>query len=110
PIQYADFAHWQRQWRHYAVMQAQLTYWQEHLHDPLPVLQLPTDRPRGSGVSLSTARQTLEFPETLYAALERLSHQEGSTLFITCLAALKMLLYGYTGQTDLRVATLVANR
>jgi acyl carrier protein len=110
PIQYADFAYWQRQWRHHAVMQAQLTYWQEHLRDPLPVLQLPLDRPRGPGVSLGTARQALELPGTLFAAITNLSQQEGSTLFITCLAAFKMLLYGYTSQADLCVATLAANR
>jgi amino acid adenylation domain-containing protein len=110
PMQYADFAAWQRQWRHDAVMQAQLAYWQERLHEPLPVLELPTDRPRGTAVPLRTARQRLELPNVLVEALKELSYREGSTLFMTCLAAFKMLLYGYTGQADLRVATLVANR
>ena len=110
PIQYADFAAWQRQWRHDAVMQAQLAYWQARLHDPLPVLELPTDRPRGTSLLLRTARQRLELPKVLVEALKDLSYREGSTLFMTCLAAFKILLYGYTGQADLRVATLVANR
>jgi amino acid adenylation domain-containing protein len=110
PIQYADFAHWQRQWRHHAAMQAQLAYWQEQLREPWPELALPTDHPRGTALHVRTARQPLEFPRTLYEALTHLGQQEGSTLFMICLAAFKMLLYGYTGQTDLRVATLVANR
>ena len=110
PMQYADFAAWQRQWRHDAVLQAQLAYWQERLHEPLPVLELPTDRPRGTSLLLRTARQRLELPNVLVEALKHLSYQEGSTLFMICLAAFKILLYGYTGQADMRVATLVANR
>ena len=61
-------------------------------------------------MSLRTARQSLELPSALFEALKDLSQQEGSTLFMTCLAAFKMLLYGYTGQEDVCVATLVANR
>jgi non-ribosomal peptide synthetase component F len=110
PMQYSDFATWQRQWQHNEVMQAQLAYWKERLHDPLPVLELPTDRPRGTSLHLRTARQRLELPKVLVEALKALSYQEGSTLFMTCLAAFKILLYGYTGEADLRVATLVANR
>jgi amino acid adenylation domain-containing protein len=110
PMQYADFASWQRQWQHDAVMAAQLAYWQEQLHEPLPVLELPTDRPRGTAVYLRTARQPLDLPGALFEAVKNLSQQEGSTLFMTCLTAFKVLLYGYTGQEDLCVATLVANR
>ena len=110
PLQYADFASWQRQWQHDAVMEAQLAYWKEQLHDPLPVVELPTDRPRGTALSLRAARQPLELPSGLVEAIKGLSHREGNTLFMTCLAAFKMLLFGYTGQEDVRVATLVANR
>jgi amino acid adenylation domain-containing protein len=110
PIQYPDFAAWQRQWQHHAVMQAQLTYWKAQLHDPLPVLALPTDRPRKTGMALRTALQPLAFPRVLVEALQGLSQREGCTLFMTSLAAFKILLYGYTGQEDLCVATLVANR
>ena len=91
-------------------MEAQLAYWTEQLRDPLPVLELPTDRPRGTAFHVRTARQPLELPSTLFEALKDRSQQEGSTLFMTCLAAFKMLLYGYTGQEDVCVATLVANR
>jgi amino acid adenylation domain-containing protein len=109
-IQYADFAHWQRQWRNNVVMTAQLAYWQEQLRDPLSALELPTDHPRGAALSFRTARQTLGLPGQLSEALRGLSHRHGSTLFMTLVAAFKMLLYGYTGQEDLRVATLIANR
>jgi aryl carrier-like protein len=110
PIQYADFASWQLQCRHTALMESQLVYWQAQLHEPLPMLELPTDHPRGTALLWRTARQTLELPGALLETLKGLSQQEGSTLFMTCLAAFKMLLYGYTEQEDLRVATLVANR
>ena len=110
PIQYADFAHWQHQWRHSEAMAAQLAYWQHQLRPPLPVLALPTDRPRGATVSFRTARQTLRLPEDLSAALKNLSRREGSTLFITLVAALNVLLHGYTAHDDLCIGTLVANR
>jgi amino acid adenylation domain-containing protein len=109
-IQYADFSYWQRQWRNNGVMAAQLVYWQEQLRDPLPALELPADHPRGAALSFRTARQTLGLPGKLSEALRGLSHREGSTLFMTLVAAFKMLLYGYTGQEDLRVATFIANR
>jgi len=109
-IQYADFAYWQRQWRRSEVIATQLAYWKEQLHVPLPVLALPTDRPRGTALSFRTALQTLVLPEDLSAALKTLSWHEGSTLFMTLLAAFKVLLYGYTGQEDLCIGTLVANR
>jgi non-ribosomal peptide synthetase component F len=73
-------------------------------------LALPTDHPRGTALHLRTARQPLALPGRLVQALKERSRQEGSTLFMTCLTAFKMLLYGYTGQEDLCVATLVANR
>ena len=110
PIQYADYAHWQHQWLHSEAGQAQLAYWTQQLHDPLPILELPTDRPRTAELSLRTARQSFQLPRELTAALTRLSQQEGTTLFMTLVAAFKTLLYGYTGQEDIRVGTLVANR
>jgi non-ribosomal peptide synthetase component F len=109
-MQYADFASWQRQWQHNAVLQAQLAYWAAQLHEPLPMLQLPTDRPRGTALHLHTARQHFDLPRALFEAVKHLSQQEGSTLFMTCVTACTLLLYGYTGQEDLCVATLVANR
>jgi amino acid adenylation domain-containing protein len=110
PIQYADFAHWQQQWRHSAARDAALAYWQEQLHDPLPVLELPADRPRTAALSFDTARQFLQLPGELVQALTRLCRREGSTLFMALLAAFKILLYSYTGQVDLCVGTLLTNR
>ena len=77
---------------------------------PLPILELPTDRPRTAEMSLRTARQSFQLPRELSSNLTYLSRQEGTTLFITLMAAFKMLLYSYTGQEDIRVGTLVANR
>ena len=57
PIQYADFAYWQRQWRQNAIMEAQLTYWQQQLRPPLPVLELPTAHAQRREHSLHTARE-----------------------------------------------------
>jgi hypothetical protein len=109
-LQYVDFAHWQRQWRENVLMQTQLAYWLDQLRGPWPTLELPTDRPRSAALPLSTARQSLVLPGTLCDALNRLSHRDGSTLFMGLVTALKILLYGYTGQEDLRLATLIANR
>jgi hypothetical protein len=110
PIQYADYAHWQHQWLHSEAGKAQLVYWIQHLHGPLPILELPTDRPRTAEMSLRTARQSFQIPKELISALTRLSQQEGTTLFMTLVAAFKILLYDYTGQEDIRIGTLVANR
>jgi hypothetical protein len=110
PIQTADVAYWQRRWQCSEAMEAQLAYWQHQLRDPLPMLALPTDRPREAALSLRTAYQTLVLPAELCAALRRLSHGAGGTLFMTLIAACKILLHSYTGQDDLRVATLTANR
>jgi non-ribosomal peptide synthetase component F len=110
PLQYGDFAYWQRQWRTSAVRTAQLTYWQHQLRPPLPVLDLAPEHPRSTALSFRTARHTVEFPRELSIALTHLSRQEGSTLFMVLLAAFKMLLYSYMGQEDLWVSTLVANR
>jgi amino acid adenylation domain-containing protein len=110
PIQYADYAHWQRQWLRSEAGKAQLAYWMQQLRDPLSILELPTDRPRTEELSLHTGRFPFQIPRALIVALTRLSRQEGTTLFMTLIAAFKMLLYNYTGQEDIRVGTLVANR
>jgi hypothetical protein len=110
PIQYADFAYWQYQWRHSEAMQTQLTYWQQQLNDPLPVLEFPMHGPRATAWDCHIARQSLVIPESLVEALKRLSRQEGATLFMTLLAAFEIVLYGCTSQEDLCVATHVANR
>jgi amino acid adenylation domain-containing protein len=110
PIQYSDYALWQRRWLYSEAGKAQLEYWMQQLRDPLPILKLPTDRPPPAELSLHTARQSFQVPSALTFALRRLSLQENTTLFMTLVAAFKMLLYGYTGQVDIRVGTLMANR
>jgi amino acid adenylation domain-containing protein len=109
-IQYADYAHWQHQWLHSEAGKTHLAYWMQQLHAPLHLLELPTDRPRAAEMSLRTARQSFQIPKDLTTALTHLSRQEGTTLFMTLVTAFKILLYCYTGQEDIRVGTLVANR
>src|SRR5262249_10220315 len=110
PIQYADFAVWQRQWFQGEVLAAQLAYWKRQLGNDLPVLNLPTDWPHPSIQTFRGARHTVGFPQRLSAALKALSQQEGVTLFMTLVAAFQTLLFRYTGQTDLVVGTPIAGR
>ncbi|MEH2238477.1 amino acid adenylation domain-containing protein [Nostoc sp.] len=108
-IQYADFAYWQRQWLQGEVLQKQLGYWQKQL-DGISILNLPTDRPRLSVQTYQGARQTIQLSKSLSKALLALGQQEGVTLFITLLAAFKVLLYRYTQQEDIAIGSPVANR
>jgi acyl-CoA synthetase (AMP-forming)/AMP-acid ligase II len=110
PIQYADFAHWQRQWSSDPDRIAQLEYWRDQLRDPLPVMRLGKATARRTIDVLSTARRPLALPASLCEAAKRFSHREGGTLFMALLAALKTLLHCYLGHEDLLVATNVANR
>jgi non-ribosomal peptide synthetase component F len=109
-IQYADFACWQRDWQSHPEIVAQLAYWREQLRDPLPMMQLARVRPRRKIDGLRTERRRWALPVDLSEAAKRFSHGEGGTLFMVLVAALKVLLYRYLGQEDLRVATNVANR
>jgi acyl-CoA synthetase (AMP-forming)/AMP-acid ligase II len=109
-IQYADFAHWQRHWKSHADMVAQLAYWREQLRGPLSPMQLATSRRRGMVDNLGTARRQWALPGSLAQAAKRFSRQEGGTLFMALVTALKILLHRYSGQDDVRVATNVANR
>jgi acyl-CoA synthetase (AMP-forming)/AMP-acid ligase II len=109
-IQYADFAYWQRHWRSHPDIVAQLAYWREQLHDPLPVMKLATARPGRTIDGFRTARREVALPASLSEAAKHFSHREGGTLFMALVAAFKTLLHRYLGQEDLRVATLVANR
>jgi amino acid adenylation domain-containing protein len=110
PVQYADFASWQRAWQSHGELVDQLAYWRQQLREPWRALQLPANGPRGATLSFQAARATWTVSWELVRALKRLSLQETATLFMTVVAAFKMLLHRYTGQEDLRVATLVANR
>ncbi len=110
PVQYADYAVWQRTWLQGEMLDSQLDYWRGQLAGAPPVLELPTDRPRPPMQTYSGAMQTFMLPGALAAPLQALSQQEGTTLFITCLAAFKALLARYSGQHDLVVGSPIANR
>jgi amino acid adenylation domain-containing protein len=109
-IQYADYAVWQRDWLQGGVLQTQLNYWLEKLGGEIPALELPSDRSRPAVQTFNGARKWLVLPETLTDAVLALSQREGATLFITMLAAFKVLLYRYTGQEDVIVGSPIANR
>jgi|EndMetStandDraft_5_1072996.scaffolds.fasta_scaffold01561_3 acyl-CoA synthetase (AMP-forming)/AMP-acid ligase II len=109
-IQYADFAHWQRHWQFHPEIVAQLEYWREQLREPLPVMRLARSGPKQAIDDLRTARRAWMLPESLAEAAKRFSRQEGGTLYMTLVAAMKTLLHRYLGQDDVRVATNVANR
>lgn len=110
PIQYADFAVWQRQWLQGEVLDTQLTYWKKQLSGNLPVLQLPTDHPRPRVQTFRGARRSFSLSTDLTEALKALSQKEEATLFMTLLAAFKTLLYRYTSQADILVGSPIANR
>jgi amino acid adenylation domain-containing protein len=110
PIQYADFAYWQRQWLEGKVLETQLNYWKDQLEDYPAALELLTDRPRSAVQSFRGATQTVMLPQALSEALKAFSQEAGVTLFMTLLAAFQTLLYRYTGQTDILVGSPIANR
>ena len=108
-VQYADYAVWQREWLQGDVLDKQLAYWKEQLAHP-PVLELPTDHLRPPMQTFNGAIHLVKLSATLYGALKNLSQREGVTLFMTLLAAFKVLLSRYSGQTDLVVGTPIAGR
>jgi amino acid adenylation domain-containing protein/non-ribosomal peptide synthase protein (TIGR01720 family) len=110
PVQYADFAMWQREWLREDVLEQQLQFWKGQLVGELPVLQLPTDRPRPSIQSYRGAMHYVVFPNPLLEQLKALSREENCTLFMTLLAAYQGFLSRYTGQTDILVGSPIANR
>jgi amino acid adenylation domain-containing protein len=110
PIQYADFAVWQRQWLQGEELQEQLDYWQKQLAGAPVLLELPTDYPRPAVQVFRGARQSLQLPKTLTEEIKRLSRQEGVTLFVTLFTTFTCLLHYYTDREDIVVGTAVANR
>lgn len=110
PIQYADYAIWQQEWLKNQDFERQMAYWKNHLSGQLPVLQLPTDRPRPAVQSHRGGSQPVVIPANLMRRLRHLSQNEGVTLYMTLLAAFYVLLYRYTQQADLLVGTPIANR
>jgi NRPS condensation-like uncharacterized protein len=108
-IQYADYAIWQRQYLQGELLDKKVAYWKEKLSGVSP-LQLPTDYPRPAVQSTKGAVSHFTIDKELKEKLQQLSQQQGTTLFMTLLAAFKVLLYRYSGQQDICVGTPTANR
>ncbi|HTU63202.1 MAG TPA: condensation domain-containing protein, partial [Polyangiales bacterium] len=110
PIQYADYAVWQRAWLEAGERERQLEYWREQLAGASRVLPLPADRPRPPVQSQRGAVHNFVLPVALARELRRLAQEQGVTLFMLGLAAYKALLYRATGEQDLRVGSSIASR
>src|SRR5215208_4504315 len=110
PVQYADYAVWQREYLSGEVLNAQVEYWRERLTGAAPVLELPADRVRPVVQSYRGAAARFEVSREVSEGLKELAHAEGVTLFMTLLAAFKVLLYRYTGQADIVVGSPIAGR
>jgi amino acid adenylation domain-containing protein len=109
PIQYADYAHWQRDFLRRKEFEEQFRYWCEQLAD-LPRLQLPTDYANSRFQTSKGANEAIELSRQLADALKMLSRSEKATFFMTVLAAFKVLLSRYTGQDDIVVGSPIADR
>ena len=109
-IQYPDFAAWQLDWLAGGVADRQLAYWKQRLAEPLPILDLPSDRPRPPVQSLLGAQEPVVIDAVRVAAMERICRAEGATLFMGMLATFNALLYRYTGQHELVIGIPIANR
>lgn len=110
PLQYADFAAWQREWITGGVLEDQLAYWKKQLSGDLPMLEVPTDHPRPQRLTYRGADGDFTLTPDLVERLNELGHSEGATLFMTLMAALLILLHRYTGQEDIILGTAVAGR
>ena len=110
PIQYADYAVWQRQWLQGEVLERQSAYWRAALTGAPALLELPTDRPRPGQQSFAGAVEPIEFDAPLTRALKQLAQRHGATVYMTVLAGWMATLSWLTGQEDIVVGTAVANR
>lgn len=110
PIQYSDYALWQRCWLEAGELERQLTYWRAALAGDAPVLELPFDHARPAVSTFRGARHCFEIDVATTEALRRLAQQHSATLFMTLLASFQALLYRYSSQADIRVGVPVANR
>jgi amino acid adenylation domain-containing protein len=110
PVQYADYASWQRRWMEGGTLEEQLRYWRERLADAPQVLELPTDRPRPPAQSFAGGRHRLGLGVELSAGLRRVARREGVTEFMLLLAGWGALLLRYCGQGEVVIGTPVAGR
>ena len=110
PIQYADFSVWQREWLQGEALENQLAYWRRQLGEEPLATELPTDRPRPARQTHRGAQRTGRLPAALSDSLKALSLKQNCTLFMTLLAAFKILLSYLTGHTEITVGADIANR
>ncbi|MET0396030.1 MAG: amino acid adenylation domain-containing protein, partial [Longimicrobiaceae bacterium] len=110
PIQYGDYAAWQRAWLAGEALERQVGWWRERLAGAPPLLEVPTDRPRPVVMSEAGASRPFALSAEVSAALAELSRREGATLFMTLLAGWQALLSRWSGQTDVVVGTPLAGR
>jgi amino acid adenylation domain-containing protein len=110
PIQYVDFAHWQRRWLSGEVLYTQLKYWRSQLAGVPPVLEMPTDRARPAVQSFRGRAESFAIPLAMKQKLNALSQQSETTLFMVLLAAFVVLLYRYSEKEDIVVGSPIANR
>nr|WP_279635659.1 non-ribosomal peptide synthetase [Corallococcus carmarthensis] len=110
PVQYADFATWQRDWLQGEVLDAQIEYWKQQLSGATAALELPTDHPRPPVQSHRGATVDVRIPAHIAEALNSLAQREGATPFMTLLAAFQLLLSRYAGQDDISVGSPIAGR
>ncbi|NEP13417.1 MAG: SDR family NAD(P)-dependent oxidoreductase [Symploca sp. SIO2C1] len=110
PIQYVDYAHWQRERLTAELLEKHLSYWRQKLAGINPVSPLPTDRPRPAVQSFRGSVEKFKLNQNLTQKLRQLSQQSGATLFMTLLSAFFVLLYRYSGESDLVIGSAIANR
>jgi hypothetical protein len=110
PIQYADFAVWQREWLQGQELEKQQNYWKQQLSGMRPLLELPVDRPRPAKETHHGAIHSVALSKELSTNLQTMSRKQGATLFMTLLAGFKLLLSYLTNHDDIVVGTDVANR
>jgi amino acid adenylation domain-containing protein len=109
PVQYADYAVWQREWLGTGELRQQLQFWKDRLRD-LPTLELPADRPRNDIQEHRGMSAQVNFGEELSLQIHEWSRQHGVTVFMTLLSALQALILRLTGQDDITIGTAIANR
>jgi amino acid adenylation domain-containing protein/non-ribosomal peptide synthase protein (TIGR01720 family) len=109
PVDYIDYAVWQRKYVNDAYLEKELSYWTKKLAN-ITYLELPIDYPRPAQQQFNGKRKTFKVNNNVYESLSELSNQEGVTLFMTLLSAFKVLLYKYTGQKDICVGSPIAGR
>ncbi|NVJ15426.1 non-ribosomal peptide synthase/polyketide synthase, partial [Myxococcus sp. AM010] len=110
PLQYADYAVWQREWLQGEVLASQLAWWKDQLQGASQALEFPTDKPRPAVQTFRGASREVQWPRDLWESVKVLAHREGATPFMVLLAAFQTVLSRYSGQDDVCVGSPIANR